>query len=508
MDNRSAQYKIKLKIMEEEKDTIPFNPQTDVDLKNTFIKKINREDVDKMIKKYGHIRTVPNFNKYYFGIYFKINEIDYLGGILVYSDEYENNPETWEKYSFKNKILSLSVGLSEWWTPSNTASYFISKSYKIIKKDNKYKVLTDALDPKVMDIGIIYQSLNWFYLGDMKKEGESRVHILLNGEKYTINRFEEKFNVKGKNEIINKFPNCKILNDLNKKRYINFIGSKKENKKYKKEFIEIIKKYPTKNDIVEILINQSFLIYKLTNTINGKIYIGQTTRMLRHRLNEYRRHNKCNPILKNAIIKYGFDNFNCEIIEECNGLEHLNEREMYWIEKYNSTNKEIGYNFESGGNNSLSTEESRKKISNALKGRKQNPEWVAKRVPLKGSEEAKKCGRVKTEDQKKHLSNVTSGENGFWYGKSRSEDTINKIKETKAKQKDQILESNVQKIGVGKYDKVSGELLESYLSMKQAVKGLGVCYKTIYNRCHGITPQKGDFILKLLNNDDDENKVE
>ncbi len=502
MDNRSVQYKIKLNIKNQEENTLPFNYEKDVNLKNTTIKKINREDVDKMVKKYAHIKTIPNFNKYYFGIYFKINEVEYLGGILVYSDECENNPEIWEKYSFNDKILSLSVGLTEWWTPNNTASYFISKTCKIIKKDNKYKVITDALDPKILDIGIIYQSVNWYYLGDMKKEGESRIHVVFNGEKYSLNRFEEKFNIKGKNEIITKFPNAKILNDLNKKRYINFIGTKKENKKYKSDIIDIIKKYPTKNDITDILINQTFLIYKLTNNINGKIYIGQTTRMLRHRLNEYRRHNKCNPILKNAIIKYGFDNFNCEIIEECNGLEELNERETYWIEKYNSTNREIGYNIEGGGNNSVSTEESRKKISDANKGRKQSAEWVAKRVPLKGSEEAKKCGRAKTEDQKKHLSNVTSGEKGFWYGKARSEDTINKIKETKAKQKDQILENNVQKIGVGKYDKVSGELLESYLSMSQASTKLGICYKTIYNRCHGITPQKGDFILKLLTNGD------
>lgn len=496
MENQAIQYKIKLEVEKLESETIGFDKLIDVNLKNSFIKKINKSDIESFVNKYSYLKSIPTYNKYYFGLFFNIKGKEYLGSILVYSDECENNPSIWNKYSFNNKILSLSLGLNEWWTPKNTASYFISRCNKIIKKDNKYKVIIDKLDPKKLEIGIIYQSLNWYYLGDIKNE--IKIHVVLNDSKYTFENFEKKFEVTGQEEILEKFPKAKIYTNLGKKTYITFICSKTYKKKYLSEIKDEIKDYPKKDDVIKLLNNQTFIIYKLVNVINNKIYIGQTTRMLRHRLNEYKRHRKCNSFLKSDIIEFGFENFKCEIIEECEGIEELNEREIYWIQYYNSMNRNIGYNIVEGGNNSLISEETRQKLSDSHKGIKQSVEWINKRIPLKGSEEAKKLGRPKTEEQKQHLSDISSGENGYWYGKARDIETINKIKETKSKQKDKIIDCNVQKIGVGKYDKETNELIESYLSMSQASQKLGICYKTIFNRCNGITPQKGDFILKLL----------
>jgi hypothetical protein len=56
-----------------------------------------------------------------------------------------------------------------------------------------------------------------------------------------------------------------------------------------------------------------------------------------------------NNHLHNAIKKYGIDNFSFEIIKECN-KELLNELEVYYINEYNSTNENIGYNVSCGGN--------------------------------------------------------------------------------------------------------------------------------------------------------------
>ena len=93
-------------------------------------------------------------------------------------------------------------------------------------------------------------------------------------------------------------------------------------------------------------------IYKITNIINNKIYIGQVynksvqDRFVRHikEANPYSR-----SIVDKAIAKYGKDNFIVEQIDEATSLEELNQKEKYWIKYYNSTNKKIGYNLTSGG---------------------------------------------------------------------------------------------------------------------------------------------------------------
>lgn len=98
-------------------------------------------------------------------------------------------------------------------------------------------------------------------------------------------------------------------------------------------------------------------IYKITNNINGKIYIGQTrvTEPQRWQQHVWHANNKPDndsPLLCRAIKKYGKENFTRTIIEECNN-QLLNEREIYWIKYFNSTNHEIGYNVENGGQGHL-----------------------------------------------------------------------------------------------------------------------------------------------------------
>lgn len=89
-------------------------------------------------------------------------------------------------------------------------------------------------------------------------------------------------------------------------------------------------------------------IYKITNKINGKTYIGQSIDISR-RWNAHR--NSINSLqepntLQAAFIKYGIENFDFEILEECLPRE-LNEKEIYYIQIYNSY--KLGYNETTGG---------------------------------------------------------------------------------------------------------------------------------------------------------------
>ena len=90
-------------------------------------------------------------------------------------------------------------------------------------------------------------------------------------------------------------------------------------------------------------------IYKITNNINDKIYIGQTNHTLTERLHQHyldsrKPHRKHRPLYQ-AINKYGIENFSIELIEETNNPL---EREIYWIEYYGSFKN--GYNATMGGN--------------------------------------------------------------------------------------------------------------------------------------------------------------
>lgn len=86
-------------------------------------------------------------------------------------------------------------------------------------------------------------------------------------------------------------------------------------------------------------------VYKTTNIINNKIYIGQH----RNKKDEEDNYIGSGTILKRSIKKYGIENFKKEIIEECSDYKQLCEKEIYWIDFYNSIDKTIGYNISSGG---------------------------------------------------------------------------------------------------------------------------------------------------------------
>ena len=107
-------------------------------------------------------------------------------------------------------------------------------------------------------------------------------------------------------------------------------------------------------------------IYKTTNLVNGKIYVGQKTSST-FLGNKYL---GSGSLLLRAINKYGFENFKVELLEWCIDKETLNNKEKYYILKYNSTDITIGYNISNGGQGGNLGEAVNKKISQSLCGHK------------------------------------------------------------------------------------------------------------------------------------------
>ena len=117
------------------------------------------------------------------------------------------------------------------------------------------------------------------------------------------------------------------------------------------------------------------IIYKATNILNQKIYVGQTIHTLEKRKSQHERahrysHSK-NFIFSRAIKKYGKENFTWEIIDSATSIDELNKKEIFWIEKLNSLAENgLGYNEKYGGNNHKHSHITKSKIKNSQKGSK------------------------------------------------------------------------------------------------------------------------------------------
>ena len=121
-----------------------------------------------------------------------------------------------------------------------------------------------------------------------------------------------------------------------------------------------------------------YSIYRITNSINGKVYIGQsidpTGRFARHCSSK-----KINSVIRHAISKHGAHNFTMEVIFQSTSSNDIDWAERHFIQEHNSMTRSGGYNIEPGGQgtNKTMSESTKQKISVALKGRKYSAEHVA-----------------------------------------------------------------------------------------------------------------------------------
>lgn len=146
------------------------------------------------------------------------------------------------------------------------------------------------------------------------------------------------------------------------------------------------------------------LIYKITNKINGKEYVGQTTRSLKERWWEHLKPSRSKKsALTLAIQKYGKENFIIEEIDGANSLSELNYLEKHYIYMYKSLTPN-GYNLLSGGGGlGRHSEESLKKMRKPKKNKKNYKGKKGKENPF--------YGRKKTKEHIQKLKKIHSGAN-------------------------------------------------------------------------------------------------
>jgi len=239
----------------EEKDQIDFQI-SNIDLTNTDISQIDRATAKSIIERYEYLQCMPAISLFHFGITFKTSAGPKLGGVLVYSYDYAKNLGHWDKYGYTDNMLLLARGVCIWWTPKNTASFFISRVNKWIQKNTEYRVVTATVDTMAGEIGTIYQSLNWDYIGSMRranpnvKNGKKRFAVLIDGKLYGSRSIRAIVGNQRKDDILAKFPTAQFVGQTEKERYFTFLGKKIERKNLRKSIEHLIIPYPKRNELL------------------------------------------------------------------------------------------------------------------------------------------------------------------------------------------------------------------------------------------------------------------
>jgi group I intron endonuclease len=131
-------------------------------------------------------------------------------------------------------------------------------------------------------------------------------------------------------------------------------------------------------------IERKFIIYKITNLVNRKIYIGQTAQPLKRRRQDHIKYafrRDSQQAIHRAMRKHGIDNFLFETLLYCFSKDHMDQKEIELIHLLASKSKHIGYNMTDGGEGTLGRiirEDTRDKIRIANLGKKQSAEQRAK----------------------------------------------------------------------------------------------------------------------------------
>lgn len=220
------------------------------------------------------------------------------------------------------------------------------------------------------------------------------------------------------------------------------------------------------------------VIYARPNLINGKKYVGQA-KDLKTRQKAW----KClsqpysGDVINRAREKYGIDNFGFEILKECDD-EELNYWEMYYIKELN-TKVPYGYNLTDGGDGMSGyhfTEETRKKISEANKGKN------------KGKTPWNK-GKHRSEETKRKISEAHKGDKNGMYGKHLSEEHKNNLSKALTNRSDQSKP-------VLQIDKNTNEVVAEFPSIHEVKRQLNYNSGHIASCCNGKKKSYGGFIWR------------
>lgn len=242
-------------------------------------------------------------------------------------------------------------------------------------------------------------------------------------------------------------------------------------------------------------------IYCIRNTVNNKVYIGKSKniynriaahiQLLNNSSKDENRH------LLKAWHKYGSDNFEYFVIEYLELDEQLlKTRELYWIDSFNSTDREIGYNLRRDSDTNMTVHEETRKLLSLANSGENNPNYGNKWTDEMKENLSKKLkdqfknGRVNTTEQS--LKGVKAKEELWKEHPELKEQMIEKVRDKNTKYK------------IYQYDKKTNELIKIWDKVNDIIKENPTYKKhNIYAACSGEKPSMYGYIWAKVLNDDD-----
>lgn len=255
------------------------------------------------------------------------------------------------------------------------------------------------------------------------------------------------------------------------------------------------------NNVIE---SGNYCVYAHTSP-SGKKYVGQTGRKPEQRwgkngINYLAKKNDkyIHSAFAKAILKYGWDNIEHEIIASNLTKEEADNFEKLLIEKLNTMNPKYGYNCKEGGSHGSLSEESKRKLSESTKGEKSH--MYGKHL----SEETKKKisnsrkGTLSSEETKRKISDATKGESNPFYGKQHTEESRKKMSESQKGLR--MGASHFASRKVKQYN-LQGNLIKVWDCMREAGRELRINYHNIYSCCQNNRRTAGKFIWRYFEDD-------
>ena len=219
-----------------------------------------------------------------------------------------------------------------------------------------------------------------------------------------------------------------------------------------------------------------YIVYQHKNKINGKVYIGITSQKPEQRWGSQGCNYKSSPHFYSAIQKYGWDNFEHNILFTELTKEQACLKEQELIKEYNSMNREFGYNSTSGGDIFTMNEETKQKISQAMMGNQNN------------------LGHPCSEEKKKKISNAQKGREFTKKHKQKLSEAAKNRHVPCSEEKKQILKEKSHKKPV-----YCEELDKIFESVQECGRQLGIPATNISKLCNGRGKTLKGYHLRYYN---------
>ena len=224
-------------------------------------------------------------------------------------------------------------------------------------------------------------------------------------------------------------------------------------------------------------------IYCIKNIITNKKYIGQSVNIndrWRRHISELEHNSHHNDYLQKSWNKYGINCFKFYVLEYCD-VENLDEREIYYIDLYNTLDREFGYNLKSGGQNSSCTytEEVRKRMSESAK-QSYDQYLIDKRKQ-----------DALNQWSNPNIKEKIIGKNNGMYGKHHTDEAKQKMSENR---------KGISPVNKNTSPVFCIELNKEYKDATEAGKELSIRSGNILKVCRGVRKTCGGYNWKFINN--------